>query len=397
MNRRSALSAAWRALHDGIARFRRPRGVPTNERAAREGVGDSSSLLTAKSDEVSTGPDTTEMVLSHFTERSVLHAGNAADLVPFAVGDRMRLATCSGVAWFRENHLAVVNLYGGHLRIYRFHPGGGIGAAPARLELLHELTEGIEFPEDVAVSPDGQLLAVTHSLSAKFGVSLFPIEATCLAPGPAREKIRPGVPGSAFHGVSFSPDSRHLAFTEISMPGYVEVVRVASTTRERTCFLENRLVPLKPKSVAFSQDARLAVIAMGLNASRKEGLAPSGGMLSVHRFDAANGVIADEPLAQLRGVGSSLANMEICKFLPAMSARRYRILVADQGADVIPSFEFDAQARTLVSTGIFKAGLSFPHGLDVSADGRLVAMTSYGDDTVRIVGVTPFTAHAGQQ
>ena len=37
------------------------------------------------------------------------------------------------------------------------------------------------------------------------------------------------------------------------------------TTRERTCLLENRHAPLKPKSVAFSRDGRFAVIALALN------------------------------------------------------------------------------------------------------------------------------------
>ena len=159
----------------------------------------------------------------------------------------------------------MVNLYGGHLRVYRFHPGGVV--SPARLELLHELSDGIEFPEDVAVSPDGNLLAVSHSLSKEVRARCLRMDATSLAPIPAREKDTPrGRRSSAFHGVSFSPDSRHLVFTEISTPGYIEVVRVASATRERTCFIENRLAPLKPKSVAFSHDGRFAAVTMALNA-----------------------------------------------------------------------------------------------------------------------------------
>ena len=128
------------------------------------------------------------LVLSHVSERSVLHDPSVAGLEPFTVAGRKRLATCSGVAWFRGHHLAVVNLYGGHLRVYRFHPGGdsaGSATGP-RLELLHEMTEGLSYPEDVAVSPDGNLLAVTHSMSDDVGVSLHPID-RCRSP-----RARPG-------------------------------------------------------------------------------------------------------------------------------------------------------------------------------------------------------------
>jgi hypothetical protein len=185
------------------------------------------------------------VVLSHVSERSVLHDARIRGLEPFVVAGRKRFATCSGVAWFRGYHLAVVNLYGGHLRVYRFHPSGDGADRLARLELLHERIEGLSYPEDVAVSPDGKLLAITHSMSDDLGVSLHQVDAVSLTPGPAEEVLRRGTRGSAFHGVRFSPDSRHVAFTEIGTPGYVEVVRVA-TTRERTCVLENRLAPMKP-------------------------------------------------------------------------------------------------------------------------------------------------------
>jgi DNA-binding beta-propeller fold protein YncE len=250
------------------------------------------------------------------------------------------------------------------------------------------MTEGLSYPEDVAVSPDGNLLAVTHSMSDDLGVSLHPIDAVSLAPGPAGETLRRGTRGSAFHGVSFSPDSRHLAFTEIGVPGYVEVVRVATTTRERTCLLENRHASMKPKSVAFSHDGRFAVIAMALNVTPAPGAAAPDGLLSVHRFDAASGVIG-EALAEMHGTDTALVNMEICTFLPSSSGAPYRILVANQGADVVTAFTFDPGARTLTLTGIFAAGLSFPHGVDACADGRFVAVTTYGDDSVHIARVTP--------
>ena len=63
-------------------------------------------------------------------------------------------------------HLAVVNLYGNHLRIYRFQPGDGSDGAAPRLELLHEMTESVCCPEEVAVSPDGKLIASGAAIQA---------------------------------------------------------------------------------------------------------------------------------------------------------------------------------------------------------------------------------------
>lgn len=329
-----------------------------------------------------------DIVLVHVSERSVLEEIEALGLVPFRVGERERFATCSGVAWFRGHHLAVVNLYGGHLRVYRFHPGDEATHEPARLALLHETSEGISFPEDVAVSPDGNLLAISHSMSDDHGISIHPLDAMSLAPGTPGETIRRG---RAFHCLKFSPDSRHLAFTEISTPGSVEVVRVASTVGDRTCLLVNEHAPLKPKGITFSSDGRFVAIGRSapLTPLSASGAAPLGAMYSVHRFDAANGVIAADPVAELKGTSVSLGNVEMCTFVPTPPGRPYRILGANQAADTVTEFEFDAEDRTLSFAGVFAAEMSFPHGIDASSDGRFVAVTNYGDDTLRIARVAP--------
>ena len=76
---------------------------------------------------------------------------------------------------------------------------------------------------------------------------------------------------------------------------------------------------------------------MALNATPGQlGAAAADGLLSVHRFDAASGVIG-EALAEMHGADAALVNMEICTFLPSISGTPYRILVADQGADVVTS------------------------------------------------------------
>lgn len=328
-------------------------------------------------------PYMAELLLSHPSENSVLHSPRAKDLQPFTVGSRKRLATCSGTSWLRGHHLAVVNLYGGHLRIYRFHEPSAINGTTARLELLHEVAEGISFPEDVSVTPDGSFLAISHSMSDSFGVSIHAVNPTTLAPVVPGTMLRRG---RCFHGLRFSPDSRHLAFTEVGEPGYIEVVRVPSG--ERVCLLENPHRPLKPKSVVFSRDGRFAVIAWALNVTRHQLSDSPHGVLATYPFDMARGMIAPKPIAEFHGSGLSMANVDMCTVLPARSGGPYKILAANQGRDVISAFELDADEPRLDFTGVFMDGLSFPHGLDGSADGRFVAVTNCGNDTLSIVRVT---------
>jgi DNA-binding beta-propeller fold protein YncE len=332
---------------------------------------------------------TAKVVLSHRAERSVLDGPRRDDLQSFVVAGRPRLATCSGVAWFRGYHLAVVNLYGQHLRIYRFHSGEGAGGdGVPRLQLLHEMTRGLCYPEDVSVSRDGSLLAITHSMSDDLGVTLHRLDAASSAPDSAWTNLRRGTMGAAFHGVHVSPDGRHLAFTQIGNPAYVEVVRLQSSPGERTCVLENRYAPMKPKSVAFSPDGRFIAVPMSLNARQDAQPMAVAAMLSIHRFDPDRGVVDPTPVARYDRADGPLSFPDMCTFLPYPSGPRYRLLISDQALDAVMAFEFDAEERTLDFRGVFVGGLSFPHGVDASADGRFVAVTNYGDDSVFVARVT---------
>ena len=200
-------------------------------------------------------------------------------------------------------------------------------------------------------------------------------------PGPyyGGESLRTG---RTFHGIRFSPDGQYLALTDLGSLGFVEVVRVLS--RERTCLLENRHVPLKPKCVAFSADAQYAAIAWARNVGRTDTHARDAGLLTLHRFDASTGIIAAEPAASIRGAASLLGSPESCTFLGGPCGNVYRVLVTDQAADVVTAFDFNAVKPAVAFTGVFAAGLSFPHGIDASSDARFVATTNYGDDTLRI-------------
>jgi hypothetical protein len=162
----------------------------------------------------------------------------------------------------------------------------------------------------------------------------------------------------------------------------VEVVRLKD--RAMTCRLDRFPAALAPKSIAFSADGRFALVALSFIAADVDTGNFGGGMLSVHRFDAESGSLEADPVAEYRATGSDLGFLDKAIFLPVKRGDTYRILVTDQGNGLIPAFSFDAAGGTLLPDGVFADNLSFPHGVDARADGRYVAITTFGDDSVHI-------------
>ena len=65
---------------------------------------------------------------------------------------------------------------------------------------------------------------------------------------------------------------------------------------------------------------------------------------------------------------------EKCVFVPG-EGKPYRILVTNHASDQVTAFAFDAERSSLVFTGVVADGMSFPHGLGVSADGTPISQS----------------------
>jgi glycosyltransferase involved in cell wall biosynthesis len=320
-------------------------------------------------------------LLAHRSEESVIDEPSREGLIPYEVAGRKRLATCSGVSWFMDRYLAVVNLYGCHLRIYKLEETKNIGEKQLKLRLLHQLSEGMHFPEDVAVSKNGNMLAVTHSLAEIKGISFHKIDSRTKEPAAAFERLRSEY---TCHGVQFAPDSGHAAFTTVDGPGTVEVIDITLSPLRTASVLENRYPHLRPKIVSFTEDGKYAAIVYSpvINPISVSGSAT--GLLEIHRYYAESGTIEKACEVSLKDGGSMLSCLESAVFLPKSHAQTYRLLASNQANDVVIEVLFDPQRRSLEISGRQLPGLSFPHGIDISEDGELFAVANYGDDTVRI-------------
>lgn len=293
-------------------------------------------------------------------------------LIAFSVGKRKRYATCSGVAWIGINHIAVVNLYGQHVRIYHVDLN-----SEKVMALISELKEDISFPENLAVSPDQSVIAIAHSMSDTHGISLHKLDQNSFNLEPSKEMFRAG---GTFHGLDFSPDSKYLAITEIKSSGYIEVIKL---DENRTiCILTNLYKPLKPKSIAFSRDGKYVVITFAVNIGIKSNAGAAA--ISIHSFDNIKGIIQESPEAELIIRSGNINSIEDSTFLPSIDGHTYTIIATDRANDTIVSYEFDADSKSIRYSGIKSRQVFFPHGLGLREDGEYVAVANYGDDTLRI-------------
>ncbi|MDG2381298.1 MAG: SMP-30/gluconolactonase/LRE family protein [Pirellulaceae bacterium] len=314
--------------------------------------------------------------LAHRTENSVLDRPESATLPRYMAGGRTRLATCTGVSWFRERYLAVANFYGGHLRIYELH-GNLDRGTDLRLEKIHHQDHAFAQPEDCAVSPNGTLAAVTHAPPGKAMTTLHRLDQKTMQVMPYHQTLRKGaIP----HGITFTPDSRFLIFTEI-LTGSVQVFDVSQRKAKLNQTFIAPVSPLTPKSVAISPDGRFAAI-VHANEIKKGQESLSGCRFSVYRFDSEMGYIHEDPIA----IYTASAGIESCTFVKQIDDDSYELAACDQGTDQVSFFHLNVKTSSLECIECHP-GVSFPHGIDSNPSGTRIAVTCYGDDTLRIFDV----------
>lgn len=331
--------------------------------------------------------DSTRDTAHHFPPVAILHTPGSvlarprtAAEFPYFVGQRPRLATCGGVAWFHGFHLATLNLLDNAIHTYRFDPRI---RAFLPLQTLAGLC-GLARPENFAFSPAGDLLAVTNSVGGTVIIYSVDAETHAINTTPVGA-IKCG-DHIAPHGVSFSPCASVLLFSTAEHPGSVRcsrIVRGIGGAIETQPMQEvvNKFSPLRPKGVAFSPDGRFVAISYGCNAQTKAHQ-DRAGFLAVHAFDSRTGC-SPNPVS-ISGGDLALRCAEDVNFLPDSS----HMVVTDQANDEGIAVAFDSNTgaigRKKITIRNPRAQLSFPHGNAVSPDGRYLAIANYGDDKVTV-------------
>lgn len=322
-------------------------------------------------------------VAIHRTPQSILD--NPANHQPLYIRGRSRLATCSGVAWFHGDHLATVNVLGRTIHVYRFDSND------KTLTLVQSLNgaTGLAGPENLAISPNGRLLAITDSRDGV--VKLFSIDRQTHHIDSNPQVTIKHDEDEVAHGISFSPCSRFLAYTTVDEPGQIRIYRIVQNESgiiaEPFQQIENTHSPLKPKGIDFSPDGSSLVVCFGPNAGFTPRRGRGRGTLMLYAFDERRG-ISPMPLS----IGSKrlkLMSPDDVKFLACGD----QVVVTQQATDKVATVAVESSGKKLGKQTLVlqnpQSHLSFPHGAGVCSDGVHLAITNYGDDTLAIYEILP--------
>lgn len=302
-------------------------------------------------------------------------------------GTEKRYATANEVAWLPDDRIVVDYLLSDTIAVFDASLRDG---APV-LEPIAEIRDGaaVASPAGLVVTQDGRWLFVASQTGGT--VSAFDLGAE-KPDDLARSVGSLDVAGaSVLHGMAIDPEGTHILVTSIGGDGGIWVARRVDDGSDPVAldivsFTENEHSPLKPKSVAITPDGRFVVVALGANVARRRNR-PSRGRLEIRRFDSRTGTIGDVVATSL-GVVELLVPESV-----AISPDGDAVLVTDQADDKAVVLSFDPETGRLgeVTHRIGRAagGLSFPHGCAFSPDGRWIAVTNYGDASVRIYPSEP--------
>src|SRR5579872_3670891 len=141
--------------------------------------------------------------------------------IPCDVGAKTRYSTCTDAFWFHHDYLAVANFCGEHIMVYYFDETN------KEFTLIQQIKneDGAQFryPEGLAVSPDGTLLAVVNN-GAESYISLYLIDAQTHVIDPV-PFFR--ITGKGFiHNARFSPDGAYLVYVSFDEKESICVYRI---------------------------------------------------------------------------------------------------------------------------------------------------------------------------
>ncbi len=278
---------------------------------------------------------------------------------PFYVGNRARFAYCSGVQFVGSDRLVTVSTLGQRMYLIRFDANRGTSTIVAQIPT----TDGDRDVSADLIDCDGNDRLLTSNCEHS-SVSLYKIVGDRIE---FTRSISTGDPDHGYcHGARF-------------VPGLPDTVCATITTgRPRVDFLSVstgcvlRTFPDAgwcPKDVAFLGSGRMVVVSSSENVGQVPSATPASKLAIVDLLD---------PEQNFKIIDSVV--------LPNVTAdgchtHEGTLYLSDQGADSVLSFDIAGDRFRQLTT--FE-GYSFPHAVDVSMDGSLLAVANYGTNEIRI-------------
>ena len=197
-------------------------------------------------------------ICSVYTPNSILeHKTNYKPL--FLGPKRKRYATCTGAAWFHEHYLAVLNLYGEKLISYTFDKEKKVFTMLQQID--NEQGAQLSHPEQLAISSDGTLLAISNSRISN--IQFYTIDKTTHLIDPKPIFTLPAC--GLVHNLRFTADGNYFACGTFDYDEAVRIyklVRNAGSVHLELVYKEQSDCSkfLRAKGINFTQDNRYAVI-----------------------------------------------------------------------------------------------------------------------------------------
>jgi len=297
------------------------------------------------------------------------------------VGDRHRFSTCGGVAWFHDNnYLATVNFEGGFICTYRFDKSDNQFIP---LQIIHHTEEAPLFSaENLSFSSDGTLLAVSMNHAKQVNVYRVSTQTHLIDPVPVAI-VQPK--DRNVHGVRFSRDNKYLACTAVRGANLVSVYKLEEKNQnlelKLVSHLPNRFLRSKPKSLDFSHDDAYVAVVYAANVIFTPN--KTRGLIALYKFDKNTGIIAPEPTSVYRSKHGFDGGEDI-NFSPDDAY----LIISEHAQDRIIVHEFDkihgTIGKKISELKNPESRISFPHGINISSDGKYLAVAHYGDDKFSI-------------
>lgn len=278
---------------------------------------------------------------------------------PFYVENRARFAHCTGVKLLDEHRLVCTSLIGQRMYLVRFDVDAGTSSIEA---CIHTRDRHRDVSTDL-LDFDGGTRLLTSNCEHR-SVSLYRLTANGIAFDDALPLDDPAA--GYCHGAKFVPGRPDLVCATTTTRGnYVYIVSL-DTRRPVYRFADGDWLPkdlcfVGPRLVAITQTNRLITQLLGASNRSKVSLVALGETFDAH-------AVIDELF--LDGT-----QVDGCH------ARGDHVYVADQTGDVVHVLRVvDRRLRRERRLG----GFQFPHAVDTSARGDLLAVANYGPNTVTL-------------
>lgn len=294
-------------------------------------------------------------------------------------GDRPRFSLCGTIRWFHDDYVATVNFEAGNIQTYFFDRRNNTFVPVQTIYGTNDVP--LKSAENIDFSPDGKLVALSLNRSAcvyiyRVDLHTHFLEATPVAIIPQDDRCT--------HGVRFDRTGKYLICTSIRGENRITVYKMYQKNScpqwKKIGALQNAFGLCKPKSIVFTKDNRFmaAVYAKNVVSTPHQGR----GLVAIYRFDDETGTIDQTPISTY--AKKHFAGGEDIVFIPNDAG----LIISGHLTDELLLLDFDKNTglvgKTIKKLEVATGSVSFPHGIDVSPDGKMLGVANYGADNCSI-------------